>query len=122
MFIGAGAWTGKAMRVEGEHDTVGVVTGADWLPEQVNNPTNLTGKVVVVVGGGNTAMDCARTAWRLDAAKVLVLYRRTKAEMPADKMEIEDCSKRASRSWSCAAPVGIVREEDGKLKALSASA
>jgi formate dehydrogenase major subunit len=118
VFIGAGAWTGKAMRVEGEHDTVGVVTGADWLPEQVNNPTNLTGKVIVVVGGGNTAMDCARTAWRLDAAKVLVLYRRTKAEMPADDMEIEDLLEEGCEIMELMAPIGVVRDEAGKLQAI----
>lgn len=91
LFLAAGAWTGKAMRVEGEFDTEGVVTGADFLPEKVDNPEPLTG-TIVVVGGGNTAMDAARTAWRLNADKVIVLYRRTKAQMPADKMEIEDRS------------------------------
>jgi formate dehydrogenase major subunit len=117
VFIGAGAWTGKAMRVEGEHDTEGVVTGADWLPEQVNAPVQLDGKVVVVVGGGNTAMDCARTAWRLDAAKVIVLYRRTKNEMPADKMEIEDLLDEGVEIMELMAPIGIVRAE-GKLQAI----
>ncbi len=117
VFIGAGAWTGKAMRVEGEHDTEGVVTGADWLPEQVDAPVKLDGKVTVVVGGGNTAMDCARTAWRLDAAKVIVLYRRTKAEMPADKMEIEDLLEEGVEIMELVAPIGIVRE-DGKLQAI----
>lgn len=117
VFIGAGAWTGKAMRVEGEHDTEGVVTGADWLPVQVDAPVQLDGKVVVVVGGGNTAMDCARTAWRLNASKVIVLYRRTKAEMPADKMEIEDLLEEGVEIMELVAPIGIVRE-DGKLQAI----
>ena len=118
VFIGAGAWTGKSMRVEGENDTTGVVTGADWLPEMVNNPISLTGKVVVVVGGGNTAMDCARTAWRLDAAKVLVLYRRTKAEMPADEMEIEDLLEEGCEIMELMAPIGIVRDGKKKLQAI----
>jgi formate dehydrogenase major subunit len=117
VFIGAGAWTGKSMRVEGEHDTEGVVTGADWLPVQVDSPVPLNGKVVVVVGGGNTAMDCARTAWRLDAAKVIVLYRRTKNEMPADKMEIEDLLEEGIEIMELMAPIGIVRE-NGKLQAI----
>ncbi len=117
VFIGAGAWTGKSMRVEGEHDTEGVVTGADWLPVQVDAPVPLNGKVVVVVGGGNTAMDCARTAWRLDAAKVIVLYRRTKNEMPADKMEIEDLLDEGVEIMELMAPIGIVRE-NGKLQAI----
>ncbi len=118
VFIGAGAWTGKSMRVEGEHDTEGVVTGADWLPLQVVTPEPLDGKVVVVVGGGNTAMDCARTAWRLNAAKVIVLYRRTKAEMPADKMEIEDLLDEGVEIMELVAPIGIVRDK-GKLQAIT---
>jgi len=116
VFIGAGAWTGKSMRVEGELDTEGVVTGADFLPEKVDDPSPLTG-TVVVVGGGNTAMDAARTAWRLDADKVIVLYRRTKAQMPADKMEIEDCLDEGIEIMELAAPIGINRK-DGKLVSL----
>ena len=117
IFIGAGAWTGKSMRVEGEHTTEGVVTGADWLPEMVNAPVQLKGQVVVVVGGGNTAMDCARTAWRLDAAKVIVLYRRTKNEMPADKMEIEDLLEEGVEIMELMAPIGIVND-NGQLSAI----
>ncbi len=116
VFIGAGAWTAKPMRVEGEFETQGVVTGADFLPEKADNPEPLSG-TVVVVGGGNTAMDVARTSWRLGADKVIVLYRRTKAEMPADEMEIEDCLDEGIELMELAAPVGIITEK-GRLKAL----
>jgi formate dehydrogenase major subunit len=116
IFLGAGAWTGKPMRVEGEFDTEGVLTGADFLPVMNEKPEPLTG-TVVVVGGGNTAMDVARTAWRLGADKVIVLYRRTKDEMPADKMEIEECLEEGIEIMELAAPVGIVAE-NGKLKAV----
>jgi len=116
VFIAAGAWAGKAMRVEGEFDTDGVVTGADFLPEKTDNREAVSG-TVVVVGGGNTAMDAARTSWRLKADKVIVLYRRTRAEMPADKMEIVDLLEEGVELMELAAPVGIVRE-NGKLKAL----
>ena len=116
VFIGAGAWTGKPMRVEGEFETEGIVSGADFLPEMAEDPKPLTG-TIVVVGGGNTAMDVARTSWRLGADKVIVLYRRTKAEMPADDMEIEDCLDEGIEIMELAAPVGIVADK-GKLKAL----
>jgi len=116
VFIAAGAWAGKAMRVDGEFDTEGVVTGADFLPEMVDHPEKLSG-TIVVVGGGNTAMDVARTSWRLGADKVIVLYRRTKAEMPADEMEIEDCLEEGIEIMELAAPVGIIRN-NGRLKSL----
>ncbi len=116
VFLGAGAWTGKPMRVEGEFDTEGVLTGADFLPVMNEKPEPLTG-TVVVVGGGNTAMDVARTAWRLGADKVIVLYRRTKDEMPADRMEIEECLEEGIEIMELAAPVGIVAE-NGKLRAI----
>ncbi len=116
IFIGPGAWTGKSMRVEGEFDTEGVVTGAEFLVEKAENPKPVSG-TVVVVGGGNTAMDAARTSWRLNADKVIILYRRTKAEMPADPMEIKDCLEEGIEIMELAAPVAIVKE-NGKLKAL----
>lgn len=116
VFVGPGAWTGKPMRVEGEFDTEGVVTGADFLVEKADDPEPLSG-TVVVVGGGNTAMDAARTSWRLNADKVIVLYRRTKAQMPADPMEIEDCLEEGIEIMELAAPTGIVKK-DGRLVAL----
>ena len=116
LFIAAGAWKGKAMRVEGEFDTEGVVTGADFLPKMAKDPAQVPG-TIVVVGGGNTAMDVARTSWRSGADKVIILYRRTKAEMPADEMEITDCLEEGIEIMELAAPIGIVRDA-GKLRAL----
>lgn len=117
VFLGPGAWAGNPMKVEGEFDTPGVVQGAEFLPEQAARPTPLSG-TVVVVGGGNTAMDVARTSWRLGADKVIICYRRTKDEMPADRMEIEDCLHEGIEIMELAAPVGIVKDAAGKLKAL----
>ncbi len=116
VFIGTGAWTGKPMRVEGEFDTEGVVSGTRFLQEKAEKRELLTG-TVVVVGGGNTAMDVARTSWRLGADKVIILYRRTKAEMPADKMEIEDALEEGIEIMELAAPVGI-NSVKGKIKSL----
>ena len=58
VFIGTGAWAGKSMRVEGEFDTEGILTGTKFLQEKFENPELLSG-TIVVVGGGNTAMDVA---------------------------------------------------------------
>ncbi len=116
VFVAAGAWAGNDMGVEGERDTEGVVTGVDFLIEKADKPVPLKG-TIVVVGGGNTAMDAARTSWRLGADKVILLYRRTKAEMPADKMEIEACIEEGIEIMELAAPVGLVKENN-RVKAL----
>jgi formate dehydrogenase major subunit len=116
VFLGTGAWAGKPMRVEGEFDTAGIVTGVDFLRRMNETPEELNG-TVVVVGGGNTAMDVARTSWRLGADKVILLYRRTKDEMPADEMEIAECLEEGIEIMELAAPVGIVADR-GRLKAL----
>ncbi|MCP4709750.1 MAG: FAD-dependent oxidoreductase, partial [Planctomycetes bacterium] len=116
VFIATGAWTGKAMRVEGEFDTEGVITGTSFLQQMAKKTEPVSG-TVVVVGGGNTAMDVARTCWRLGADKVIIMYRRTRAEMPADKMEIEDCLEEGIEIMELSAPAGIVKE-NGKVKSL----
>jgi len=117
VFLAPGASGGKGMYVKGEDETQGVVRGVDFLLEKTQNPEPMTG-TVVVIGGGNTAVDVARTAWRLKADKVIVLYRRTRAEMPADEMEVHDLLEEGIELMELMAPVGIVRHEDGSLKAL----
>ena len=88
IFIGVGAPGG--MKLEGEGaDHPGVTDGIKFL-QAVNLGKGVSiGKKVAVVGGGNTAIDCARTAKRLGAEEVRVVYRRTRAEMPAANEEIE---------------------------------
>ena len=116
VFLSPGAWGGKAMGVEGEFDTKGVVSGVSFLIEKAQKQDPVTG-TVLVIGGGNTAMDAARTSWRLGADKVIIVYRRTKDEMPADRMEIEDCLKEGIEIMELAAPVGIVKNGN-RIKAL----
>ncbi len=117
VLLSPGAWKGKAMRVEGELDTLGVVTGADFLVANARERQPLSG-TVVVVGGGNTAMDAARTAWRLGADRVIIQYRRTRLEMPCDDLEIEEALEEGIELMELAAPVGIERTDGNKLKAL----
>lgn len=89
VFLGTGAPVGGQMRIEGEElanvyqATEFLVRGnlePDQLPEAMRESLNLAGKKVLVVGGGDTSMDCVRTAVRLGAAEVTCMYRRTEAE------------------------------------------
>ena len=76
------------MGIKGEHDTEGVINGLDFLRDiQMQVLTTLEGSVIVV-GGGNTAIDAARSAVRLGAKNVKVVYRRSIKEMPAHPSEI----------------------------------
>jgi heterodisulfide reductase subunit A len=88
IFIGTGAPKGLPLNVEGE-DLPGVIDGIRFLRAVNSNETVRTGKNVAVVGGGNTAIDCARTAKRLGSEYVKLIYRRTRDEMPAAHEEIE---------------------------------
>lgn len=87
VYLAIGAQKAVPMPVKGS-DLQGCYLGVDYLKAHALGNTPETGKKVAIVGGGNTAIDCARTALRL-GSEVSVIYRRTKAEMPADDFEIE---------------------------------
>jgi NADPH-dependent glutamate synthase beta subunit-like oxidoreductase/Pyruvate/2-oxoacid:ferredoxin oxidoreductase delta subunit len=108
VFLGIGAQKGRLMDIPGE-DGPGVWAGTTYL-ELVNDdqPVALGGRVVVV-GGGNTAIDAAR-AVRRQGAEVTLLYRRTRAEMPAIASEVEDATREGVRIEYLAAPIEIVRD------------
>jgi formate dehydrogenase major subunit len=90
LFLGVGAQLGQPLNLPNEN-LEGVMTGIEFLGK-VNTAGNIdfTGKKIIVIGGGNTALDAARTALRLNAAQVTLAYRRSKAEMPAHCLEIEE--------------------------------
>jgi len=90
--LAIGAWKSTPMGIPGEN-LPGVEGGIDFLRRVHFEQVDLTGKKVAVVGGGNTAMDACRTAVRLKAAQVSNIYRRTKAEMPADAIELEEAEE-----------------------------
>lgn len=92
VFLGIGAWKSSSMRCEGEN-VKGVMGGIDFLIKVAKNEHVNIGKKVIVVGGGNTAMDVARTSIRLGAEEVRVVYRRTEDEMPAEKIEIKEAKE-----------------------------
>lgn len=87
IFLGFGANCSSKMGVEGE-ELNGVYGGNELL--EYNLHPDYQGKTVAVVGGGNVAMDCARTAKKLGAKEVKVIYRRAREQMPAEEREIED--------------------------------
>ena len=92
VILATGAWSSMAMRVPGE-DLAGVTGGIQFLHDISSGEgeiPDLRGKNVAVCGGGNTAMDACRTAIRCGAENVYVIYRRTRSEMPAEDIEIEE--------------------------------
>jgi formate dehydrogenase major subunit len=116
VFVALGAQVGKPMQVENE-EAEGVLRGVDFL-RQVEMQTNpdVKGRVVVV-GGGNTAIDAARTSLRLGATEVILLYRRTRKEMPANEMEIVAAEEEGVQMHFLAAPTRVVVEE-GRMKSI----
>ncbi len=92
VIVAVGAWQSSSMRTPGE-DLQGVYGGIDFLRAVIQGKASRIGKKVAVCGGGNTAMDACRTAVRLGAEEVYVIYRRTRNEMPADKLEIDEAEE-----------------------------
>ena len=90
VFLSFGANIPRQMVIPGEN--LNGVYGGNTLLELQNHP-DYTNKKVAIIGGGNVAMDCARTIKRLGAKQVVVIYRRSEAEMPAEAKEIEDAKK-----------------------------
>ena len=90
IFLGIGANISTKMNIPGE-ELNGVYSGNELLEK--NNHPNYEGKTVAVIGGGNVAMDTARTVKRMGAEKVYVIYRRAEEQMPAEKIEIESAKK-----------------------------
>lgn len=106
IYLATGAWQSTGLNIPGE-DLQGVVGGIDFLGNvALGNLTRLGGRVAVV-GGGNTAMDACRTAVRLGASEVYILYRRTEAEMPAEMSEIREAAEEGVQFKFLVAPTRI---------------
>ncbi|MCX7027623.1 MAG: FAD-dependent oxidoreductase [Spirochaetes bacterium] len=113
VFVGTGAHQALPLNVEGA-DLPGVISGIDFL-RQVNLGQLLdVGDDVVVVGGGSTAMDAARSAKRLGAHNVRIVYRRTRTEMPAQLDEVVDAEAEGIEMDFLANPLRVV-ESGGKV-------
>lgn len=111
-----GAWKSGSMGIPGE-DLEGVLGGIDFLREVAVNKSADIGKRVAVIGGGNTAMDACRSAVRLGADEVYVIYRRTRNEMPAEKVEIDEAEEEGVIYKFLHNPAEIIGE-NGKVKAV----
>lgn len=114
VFLGLGAHKGIDMEVEGAKG-LGVIDCVSFLRDvSLGKETRLKGRVAVV-GGGNAAIDAARTALRVGAEEVAIIYRRTRAEMPANLEEIVEAIEERVRIEFLAAPTKISRKE-GRIK------
>jgi heterodisulfide reductase subunit A-like polyferredoxin len=115
VFVATGAHESRKLGISGE-DCQGVIHGVDFLRQVALGQAPAMGKHAVVVGGGNTAIDAARTAVRLGAAVTLV-YRRSRDEMPAEAAEVDAALAEGIAMRYLAAPVRVVTES-GRVRAI----
>ncbi len=116
VFLGIGAHRPVKMNIENE-DADGVLDAVPFLRKENLERTGSAGKRVVVVGGGNVAMDAARMAIRSGAGEVTIVYRRTEKEMPADHEEIEGAREEGIAFVTLAGPKRVI-QTDGKVTGL----
>lgn len=124
VFLGVGAGLPRFLGIPGE-DLVGVYSANEFLTrvnlmeayrEDSETPVlDLHGRRVAVFGGGNTAMDAVRTARRLGATDAIIMYRRTEAEMPARREEIEHARQEGVRFETLVAPLELLGDDDARL-------
>jgi formate dehydrogenase beta subunit len=113
IFLGTGAWDNRGLGVEGEQ-LQGVLSGTRFLIDQGLGKETPVGQRVAIIGGGNTALDAARTSWRLGAKEVTIIYRRSRKEMPANDIEIEEAEREGIKFHYLAAPTKLTGN-NGKL-------
>jgi len=116
VFLAVGAQKGRKLEVPGEEGTEGVMDCLDFLKNVSAGDLKSPGKTVAVIGGGNSAVDAARTAKRI-TPDVYIVYRRTRNEMPALKHEIEEAELEGIKFHYLVAPVKVITE-NGKAKGL----
>jgi formate dehydrogenase major subunit len=110
VYIAAGAHKAEKLGIPGE-DLQGVIHGVTFM-QMVNLEKDLKiGSRVAVVGGGNTAMDAARSSFRLGAKEVFILYRRTKEEMPVDPRELEQVEEEGIQVHYLTQPIRVLSRD-----------
>ena len=111
VFLGIGAYESKRLGIEGELDTVGVMSGIDYLGQVLTGRDVNLGERVIVVGGGNVAIDVARVAIRSGTKQVTIIYRRTRAEMPASAVEVHHVEQEGVALEFLVAPVRVLSHQ-----------
>jgi NADPH-dependent glutamate synthase beta subunit-like oxidoreductase len=114
VFLGIGAWQDSSLRVEGE-DLEGSYKGIDFLSRLADGEDMPVGRSAVIIGGGNTAIDCTRNLLRLGVENVYIVYRRTRNEMPANEVEIDAAEEEGVQFQFLAAPVRVIGDENGRV-------
>jgi formate dehydrogenase beta subunit len=114
IFVGTGAPKGKELDLPGRHETDQVFIGIEWLESIHFGHINSIGKRVLIIGVGNTAMDCCRSAKRLGATDVKVISRRTRKYFKASPWELEDAEEEQVEILENLSPVRFI-VENGKL-------
>jgi formate dehydrogenase beta subunit len=109
IFLAVGAWNDHRLKVEG-HNLTGVYSGIEFLERFHAGENVQVGKHVIVVGGGNTAIDAARSSLRLGAKKVSIVYRRSRDEMPANPAEIIAAEEEGIQIRFLGAPIRILND------------
>ena len=114
VFVGTGAPRGKELELPGRHDSDNIHIGIDWLESVAFGHTERIGKQVLIIGVGNTAMDCCRTSLRLGAKDVKVMARKPRGFFKASDWELEDAEEENVEIIVNHSPKNFV-VEDGKL-------
>jgi len=114
VYLAIGSWRATPLHIEGEN-LEGVWLGIQYLEQVAKGAEIKLGSNVIVIGGGNTAIDCARTALRKGAQSVKLVYRRTKDEMPAESYEVEEAIKEGVEMLFLMAPTKISSDNGKKL-------
>ena len=124
VFLGIGAWKDYMLGAEGEN-LEGCYTGIDFLTRFAEHQQEgkasgsfPVGRKCAVIGGGNTAIDCVRTLIRLGAEEVYIVYRRTRSEMPANRVEIEAAEHEGVKFVFLAAPVRVIADQNNRVSKL----
>jgi len=119
VFVGSGAPRGRDLDVPGRREAAAHIhLGLDWLASVYFGHVTRVGRRVIVLGGGNTAMDCCRSARRLGADEVKVVVRSTFEDMKASPWEKEDAMHEGIPILPCHVPKAVLHDADGRIRAM----